>query len=162
MFPNPDRLDLDREERGHLAFGLGAHFCVGAALARLEARIAFTALANRLPNLELSPGAVRAVLAAEWPGNVRQLENHLEAAAVRASGDRARQIEARHVFPDLEAEPADARALTFQEATRRFQCDLLERTLDEAQWNVSEAARRLDLARSHVYNLIDAFGLKRR
>jgi Nif-specific regulatory protein len=118
---------------------------------------------HRLPPLELSPGALRAVVGAEWPGNVRHLENHLEAAAVRASGDRARQIQAHHVFPDrVGEEPEDARALTFQESTRRFQRDLLERALDEAHWNVSEAARRLDLARSHVYNLIEAFGLKRR
>jgi Nif-specific regulatory protein len=50
---------------------------------------------------------------------------------------------------------------TFQEATRRFQSSLLERTLDETGWNVTEAARRLDLARSHVYNLIHAFGFQR-
>ena len=50
---------------------------------------------------------------------------------------------------------------TFQEATRHFQRDLLQRTLDETGWNVTEAARRLDLARSHVYNLIRAFGFER-
>jgi transcriptional regulator of acetoin/glycerol metabolism len=38
---------------------------------------------------------------------------------------------------------------------------VLERALDENEWNVTETAKRLDLARSHVYNLIQAFGLKR-
>jgi transcriptional regulator of acetoin/glycerol metabolism len=38
---------------------------------------------------------------------------------------------------------------------------LLRDTLEENGWNVNEAARRLDLARSHVYNLIRAFGLER-
>ena len=51
---------------------------------------------------------------------------------------------------------------SFQEATRDFQRRLLEQTLSATQWNVSEAARRLDLARSHVYNLINSFGLDRR
>ena len=115
---------------------------------------------NRLPRLELSPGALRAIHAAEWPGNVRQLENAVEAAAIRAAGEGASGIELRHVFVDRE-EAEDARALTFQEATRRFQQELLELTLKETDWNVTEAARRLDLARSHIYNLIQAFGLSR-
>jgi len=117
---------------------------------------------HRLPHLELSPGALRAVATADWPGNVRQLENHIEAAAVRASGERARHIEVQHVFPERDQQTSDDTSeLSFQESTRRFQCELLERTLEQTQWNVSEAARRLDLARSHVYNLIEAFGLKR-
>jgi Nif-specific regulatory protein len=118
---------------------------------------------HRIAPLELSPAALRGIAAAEWPGNVRQLENHLEAAAIRASGEGANRVELRHVLPDRPESPAeDLGPLTFQEETRRFQRDLLERTLDETGWNVSEAARRLDLARSHVYNLIQAFGLARR
>lgn len=50
-FPEPDRLDLRREDVRHLSFGLGAHFCLGAPLARLEAQIAFAVLLRRLPGL---------------------------------------------------------------------------------------------------------------
>jgi len=53
------------------------------------------------------------------------------------------------------------RVLTFQEATRRFQASLLTEVLADCGWNVTEAARRLRLARSHVYNLIRVFGLTR-
>jgi Nif-specific regulatory protein len=113
-----------------------------------------------LPRLELSPGLLRALEAAEWPGNVRQLDHALEAAAIRAAGEGAKRMERRHVFPhDGGSEAEDAPS--FQEATRRFQRELLERTLRDAGWNVSDAARRLDLARSHVYNLIKAFDLGR-
>jgi cytochrome P450 len=52
-FDDPHRLDLARQDVGHLAFGHGIHFCLGAALARLEGRIAIEALLRRYPDLHL-------------------------------------------------------------------------------------------------------------
>lgn len=52
-FPDPDRLDLDRDTAGHLALGHGIHYCLGAPLARLETEIALAALLERLPGLAL-------------------------------------------------------------------------------------------------------------
>ena len=54
-----------------------------------------------------------------------------------------------------------ATPLTFQEETQRFQAELLKSTLEATGYNIAAAARRLDLTRSHVYNLIRAFGLAR-
>jgi Nif-specific regulatory protein len=117
---------------------------------------------HALAPLDLSRGALRVLESAEWPGNVRQLAHALEAAVIRAAGERARQVEARHVFPDQRGGSDGSGApLTFQEATRQFQRELVRRTLEETGWNVTEAARVLDVARSHVYNLIKAFGLER-
>jgi cytochrome P450 len=56
-FPEPDRLDLGRENNRHLAFGWAAHFCFGAPLARIEGQIAFETLLNRFPKLSLAPDA---------------------------------------------------------------------------------------------------------
>ncbi|MET8649898.1 cytochrome P450 family protein [Nocardia aurea] len=56
-FHEPDRLDVDGDTGGHLAFGHGIHFCVGAPLARMEASIAFTELLRRFPDLTLAEGA---------------------------------------------------------------------------------------------------------
>lgn len=53
VFESPDTLDVTRDAHRHLAFGAGAHYCMGAALARAEAQIALTALVA-LPNLELT------------------------------------------------------------------------------------------------------------
>jgi cytochrome P450 len=55
QFAEPDRLDLDRSNANrHLAFGVGAHACAGAALARLEAEIGLSCLIQRLPRLRLA------------------------------------------------------------------------------------------------------------
>lgn len=52
-FPDPHRFDIGREKIGHTSFGFGAHYCLGAALARLEARVVFERLLARLPGLWL-------------------------------------------------------------------------------------------------------------
>jgi cytochrome P450 len=51
-FPDPNRFDVARDTQGHLAFGLGIHFCLGASLARLEARVALEELLARYPGVE--------------------------------------------------------------------------------------------------------------
>jgi cytochrome P450 len=53
-FPDPDVLDLRRQARAHLSFGHGIHFCLGAPLARVEARIALATLLGRHPDLRLA------------------------------------------------------------------------------------------------------------
>jgi cytochrome P450 len=52
QFPDPDRFDIHRRG-GHLSFGQGLHFCLGSALARLEARVAFEEVLKRWPNWEV-------------------------------------------------------------------------------------------------------------
>jgi cytochrome P450 PksS len=58
---NPDTLDIAREPNKHLSFGQGIHYCLGAALARLEAQIAINTLLERMPRLQMkgSPESLR-------------------------------------------------------------------------------------------------------
>ena len=53
QFPNPDVFDVTRNPQEHLAFGFGIHYCIGAPLARLEARIAMDAFLRRFPRVSL-------------------------------------------------------------------------------------------------------------
>ncbi len=54
IFEDPFRLDVTRHPNPHLAFGFGPHFCLGASLARLELKVMFSELLQRLPDLELA------------------------------------------------------------------------------------------------------------
>lgn len=62
-FAEPDRFDITRQPNHHLAFGRGIHFCLGAPLARAEARIAFGQLLAGFPTLELVSDVP------QWSGN---------------------------------------------------------------------------------------------
>ena len=53
VFADPDRFDVKRDPNKHLAFSQGNHFCLGAFLARMETKIAFKALYDRMPDLEI-------------------------------------------------------------------------------------------------------------
>ncbi|MEU0450716.1 cytochrome P450 [Streptomyces tendae] len=54
VFPDPDRIDLDREPNPHLAYGNGHHFCTGAVLARMQTELLVDTLLERLPELRLA------------------------------------------------------------------------------------------------------------
>lgn len=123
--------------------------CVDSAVAR-----------HGLGPMLVSRTALWACRDADWPGNVRELLNTVEAAVIRAHGARSQTIEVVHLFPSRQRS-AERDAPTLQEATRLFQRDLLDRTLEELGWNVASAARRLGIARSYLYTLIELHALRR-
>jgi len=119
---------------------------------------------HRLAHVVLSPGALRAIEAAQWGGNVRELASAIERAAIHVAASGSTIIEAKDIFRESASSslPPQREPLTFQEETRRFQAGVIQRALEAADWNVTAAARELDLTRAHVHNLIKAFGLSRR
>jgi len=74
-FEDPERFDIDRKDNRHLSLGQGAHFCLGASLARLEARVAFEELLARYPEYTLArePGWVTSRWARSHPEVVVRL-----------------------------------------------------------------------------------------
>jgi cytochrome P450 PksS len=99
-FPNPDTLDITREPNKHLAFGQGAHYCLGAPLARMEGQIAIDTLLRRHADIRLSVagGALRwrgglvlrglVALPVEWPRPVGQTRSRAEHTALSATRER--------------------------------------------------------------------------
>ncbi|MEU0831360.1 cytochrome P450 [Streptomyces sp. NPDC005969] len=73
-YPDPDHFDIRRDAQGHLAFGHGMHFCMGAPLARMEGRIAIRTLLERCPDLALDPAGAEL----DWlPGMLIRGVRHL-------------------------------------------------------------------------------------
>ncbi len=106
----------------------------------------------------LNAAAKRALLAHEWRGNVRELANRLESATLDAHLRGSREIDVTDLFGGRPTTPSvDA----WNEATRRFQRRHLVAVLEECDWNISETSRRLQLTRTHVYNLIREHQLER-
>jgi cholest-4-en-3-one 26-monooxygenase len=72
VFDHPERLDIHRSPNPHLGFGgSGAHFCLGASLARLEIDLIFSAIADTLPNISLAGDPVR--LRSSWLNGIKRM-----------------------------------------------------------------------------------------
>ncbi len=110
-------------------------------------------------DLALTFAARAALASADWPGNVRQLASAVQRGAAFAIEDGAEAIDVKHLFPDAPA--SEPGPVTWQDALRHFQRRFLEETLEACQGNVSETARRLGLARSHLHELLRSHGLGR-
>jgi Nif-specific regulatory protein len=113
---------------------------------------------HKFPLLAVSRRALAACRDATWPGHTRQLAHAIEAAVIRAHGERSSTLHEAHVFPKSAPGPDP---LTLQQATRQFQRRFVLEALEKNDWNVTETARELDLARSHLYNLINDLDLRK-
>ena len=84
VFRDPDTFDVRRSPNDHLSFGGGGHFCLGASLARLEARVAFEEILRRLSDLELAGPVVR--VRSNWILGVKSMPVRFTPAAVSRPG----------------------------------------------------------------------------
>jgi cytochrome P450 family 142 subfamily A polypeptide 1 len=81
VFRDPFRFDVTRDPNPHLAFGVGAHFCLGASLARLELRVVFEELLAGLPGLALASDAPLAAVPSNFIRGIPAMEVELRPAS---------------------------------------------------------------------------------
>jgi cytochrome P450 family 142 subfamily A polypeptide 1 len=79
-FADPEDFDVTRSPNHHLAFGFGTHFCLGAALARLEIRVFFEEFVSRVAGLRLAPGTTPVEMPNSFVYGLREAHLELEPA----------------------------------------------------------------------------------
>jgi two-component system NtrC family response regulator len=99
------------------------------------------------PKLKLSPRAQQVLMVYSWPGNIRELENKLNRAAIICVNQT---IEPE----DLELLASSFAELSFKEARDMFEKEFITRTLKKAEYNISEAAKNVGLSRPTFYDLL--------
>jgi DNA-binding NtrC family response regulator len=119
--------------------------------------------ANDRPNKRLSEGALRQLLAYDYPGNVRELRNLIERLVILSAGDEVGEQDAKRLLPS--PTPAEGGVQYVEGKTLRELLDdaergLIRRALDHHLGNVTATADALGLERSHMYKKMKALGLR--
>jgi transcriptional regulator of acetoin/glycerol metabolism len=103
--------------------------------------------------MKIAPAAMKALLNYHWPGNVRELENIIERALVIGRG--------KAITPgELPFRQKTAVSENLPKSLKKMEEEHIRRILDDAGWNISKAARELDIDRQTLYNKIRKYGLE--
>ncbi|HJR66481.1 MAG TPA: sigma-54 dependent transcriptional regulator [Gemmatimonadaceae bacterium] len=118
-----------------------------------------------VPPRGFADDAVQRLTEYDWPGNVRELRNTVERLLILASGPRIGAADVERLVGKRAAEQTSLGSLvecrTFEEFKDAAERAFLLAKLREANWNVSETARLLDMPRSNLYKKIERYGLAR-
>ncbi|HEY7407764.1 MAG TPA: sigma-54 dependent transcriptional regulator [Gemmatimonadaceae bacterium] len=121
--------------------------------------------AEGVPPRGIGDDAVQRLTEYDWPGNVRELRNTVERLLILASGPRISAMDVERLVGKRAAEQTSLGSLvecrTFEEFKDAAERAFLLAKLREANWNVSETARLLDMPRSNLYKKIERYGLAR-
>ena len=105
--------------------------------------------------LDFTTEAMRSLLGYSWPGNVRELENSVEHAVVLAKEDLVERNDLPPSMLTFKPPPRKRSSKTMTESEAK----LLQEVLDDCGWNKKEAAKRLGISRSTLYNKIKKYGI---
>lgn len=117
-----------------------------------EAFIRKCALEMNLEKKRLSASALEALSGYDWPGNVRELENVIERALVIGRGKEI-------VAEDLPFALGEVKVGEFPRSLKMMEKMHIERVLKETDWNISQAARELEIDRQTLYNKLEKYGI---
>jgi transcriptional regulator with PAS, ATPase and Fis domain len=105
------------------------------------------------PPAALTRDAREALVRYDWPGNIRELRNALERAAIRCDGSL---IDVDHLSLPRAATPRGGMALDL----RNLECDTIMRVLHDCEWNKAQAAKKLGLTRTQLYGRLQKYGIE--
>jgi len=104
--------------------------------------------------VNIAPSAMKLLVDYDWPGNVRELENIIERALVIGRGEEV-------IAEDLPFNQRDVGGEQLPKSLKSMEKMHIERVVEEADWNISRAARELDIDRQTLYNKIERYEIKR-
>jgi DNA-binding NtrC family response regulator len=135
-----------RERRGDIP-PLAAHF-LGKACA-----------AEGKPAKRLTPEALALLEEYRWPGNVRELRNLMERSAILVEGP---EVGAEDLASWLEAGPASEESAGLRGEIERREAEAIRKALEQAGWNVTQAASGLGIDRTNLHRKMRKYGIARR
>jgi len=114
------------------------------------------------PGMRFSSDALEALSAYEFPGNIRELENAVERAAIMTADDvvTAQALPAQFRPTSARPRPRSLIDVSFSEARSRFERSYLDQVLEESDGNLSQAARRSGMDRSNFRRLLERHGVR--
>lgn len=104
---------------------------------------------------EITPGAMDFFVQYDWPGNVRELENAVERAMVVEQGSQIRE-------EDLPFQLSEKKRIPVSDSLEEVERVHIEQVLEKMGWNITKAAKALEIDRVTLYNKIEKYGLKRK
>lgn len=134
-------------ERGDDVLLLATHFLDG-----------FCKKARR-PTPTISAAAKKLLTGHRWPGNVRELRNMMERLAYLSDGDKVLPEDLAFINAPAAEETAMPLSLSLNEATQNFQMDYIQRQIDHAKGNITDAAANMGLHRSNLYRKMKQLGM---
>lgn len=107
----------------------------------------------------ISAAAKKLLLGHRWPGNVRELRNMMERLAYLSDGDKVLPEDLAFINAPAAEESAIPLSLSLNEATQSFQMDYIQRQIDHAKGNITDAAANMGLHRSNLYRKMKQLGM---
>ena len=118
-----------------------------------------------MPNLGIDDDAMAELQKLDWTGNVRELHNVMERLAILSNGNISAQDVLDYAVPRKKKQPKNNNMYhdfdKFQNFKDHVEKQFILNKLEQNSWNISKTAETLDIQRSHLYNKMEKYGIRR-